>query len=68
MKCYHHQGVADAGRLTASAWSDDGLLEAAEDRTRRFVLGVQWHPEEMGDDRLFVALLDAARTPSGTIA
>jgi putative glutamine amidotransferase len=45
----HHQGVADPGpALRASAWADDGLVEAVEwpDRTR-FVVGVQWHPEKL---------------------
>jgi putative glutamine amidotransferase len=58
---YHHQGVADPGRLTASAWADDGLIEAVEDPERRFVIGVQWHPEESGDIRLFQALVRATR-------
>nr|WP_062330516.1 gamma-glutamyl-gamma-aminobutyrate hydrolase family protein [Herbidospora sakaeratensis] len=62
VKCYHHQGVADPGTLTVTGWSPDGLPEAAEDPARRFVLGVQWHPEEMGDDRLFAALVDNVRT------
>jgi putative glutamine amidotransferase len=58
---YHHQGVADPGRLTPSGWADDGLIEAVEDPAKRFVLGVQWHPEESGDMRLFQALVRAAR-------
>ncbi|HEX7745392.1 MAG TPA: gamma-glutamyl-gamma-aminobutyrate hydrolase family protein [Micromonosporaceae bacterium] len=57
---YHHQGVADPGRLLPTAWSDDGVIEALEDPGRRFVLGVQWHPEEAGDQQLFAALLAAA--------
>lgn len=44
---HHHQALEKVGRdLSASAWSSDGLIEAVEDqRTDRFVLGVQWHPE-----------------------
>lgn len=57
---YHHQGVADPGGLTPTAWADDGLVEALEDPRRRFVLGVQWHPEAYGDVRLFAALVAAA--------
>lgn len=57
---YHHQGVAEPGRLTVTAWADDGVIEAVEDPTRRFVLGVQWHPEGLDDIRLFRALVDAA--------
>lgn len=57
---YHHQGVADVGRLTPTGWADDGLIEAVEDPARRFVLGVQWHPEAEGDVRPFAALVRAA--------
>jgi len=58
----HHQGIADPGRLTpVGAHPDDGLIEALEDPGRSFVVGVQWHPEELADPRLFDALVAAAR-------
>ena len=63
---YHHQGVKKpAKELTPSAYSPDGLVEAAELRSRRFVLAVQWHPEWLfeKDDksaRLFKAFVSAA--------
>jgi putative glutamine amidotransferase len=58
---YHHQGIADPGRLTAVGWSpDDGLIEAMEDPARTFVLGVQWHPEDSTDFRLFEAHVAAS--------
>jgi putative glutamine amidotransferase len=58
---YHHQGVTDPGRLVAAGYcTGDDLLEAAEDPTRAFAVGVQWHPEEMTDRRIFVALVQAA--------
>lgn len=60
----HHQAVADAGRLTVTGWADDGTVESAEDPAARFVLGVQWHPEQSGDEaseRLFAAFVEAAR-------
>ncbi len=42
----HHQGLKDlAPALTASARAVDGLIEAAEHKNARFVIGVQWHPE-----------------------
>jgi putative glutamine amidotransferase len=63
---FHHQGIADWGRLTPAGWCAEaaltpGLLEAAEDPAHRFVLGVQWHPEELADPRLFDALVEASR-------
>ena len=44
---------------TASA--DDGVIEAVELPSARFVLGVQWHPEEGRDQRPFDAFVEAAR-------
>src|SRR3954470_1889393 len=32
----HHQGVADAGRLTVSGHADDGTVETVEDATKPF--------------------------------
>jgi putative glutamine amidotransferase len=44
----HHQGVRQlAPTLTASAHSPDGVIEGVEHAGRRFVLGVQCHPEEL---------------------
>jgi putative glutamine amidotransferase len=46
-KSHHHQGVDRLGEgLQISGCSAmDGLVEAIEMPGRRFVLGVQWHPE-----------------------
>jgi putative glutamine amidotransferase len=63
INCYHHQGVADPGTLAVTGRADDGLPEAVEDPGRRFVLGVQWHPEVARDERLFGALVRAAGVP-----
>ncbi len=57
---YHHQGVADPGALCVTGRADDGVIEAVEAPGRRFVLGVQWHPEVAGDLRPFQALVHAA--------
>ncbi len=58
----HHQGIATLGRgLTVAARAHDGSIEAIEDPTKPFVLGVLWHPEEGDDRRLFAALIEAAR-------
>jgi gamma-glutamyl-gamma-aminobutyrate hydrolase PuuD len=61
--CYHHQGLdAIPSPLIATAWADDGLVEAVEIAGADWVLGVQWHPEENPEDRrLFEALVSAAR-------
>lgn len=42
----HHQAIkALAPSLQAMAWSPDGLIEAACMPEKRFVWGLQWHPE-----------------------
>ncbi|MGH3337021.1 MAG: gamma-glutamyl-gamma-aminobutyrate hydrolase family protein [Nocardioides sp.] len=60
--CYHRQGLSEQGtRLVPTAWAADGLVEAVELPGARWVLGVQWHPEEDPDDlRLFEALVGVA--------
>ena len=57
---YHHQAIDDPGRLSVTGWADDDVIEAIEDPARRFVVGLQWHPEEQRDVRPFVALVEAA--------
>jgi gamma-glutamyl-gamma-aminobutyrate hydrolase PuuD len=60
VRCSHHQALDRLGEgLVVTARATDGLAEAIELPTARFVVGVQWHPEENADDRLFRALLDA---------
>ena len=44
----HHQGVNEIGkRFVVAARSADGVIEAIENPSKRFVLGVQYHPERM---------------------
>lgn len=57
---YHHQGLADAGKLDVTGWADDETPEAVEHPDRRFAIGVLWHPEAGDDLRLFSALVEAA--------
>ena len=59
--CSHHQSIRDIGRgLVPTAAGADGVIEAVEMPSARFVLGVQWHPEEGMDQRPFDALVAAA--------
>ena len=61
----HHQGIKELGfGLAATAWSPDGLIEAAE-LPDQYAVGVQWHPEMFeagapGVGKLFGAFVDAA--------
>ena len=43
---YHHQAIERPGRnLKPVAVANDGVVEAVEDTSGRFIVGVQWHPE-----------------------
>src|SRR5262249_31576843 len=58
---HHHQGYGRLGEgLREAAHADDGTVEAIEDPTRRFAVGVLWHPEEGEDARLFEELVAQA--------
>jgi gamma-glutamyl-gamma-aminobutyrate hydrolase PuuD len=62
VKSHHHQGYGRLGEgLVESAHAEDGTIEAFEDPSRRFALGVLWHPEEGEDFRLFEQLVEEAR-------
>lgn len=65
---FHHQALKNvAPGFDISAVSSDGIIEAFEARERPFVIGVQWHPENMmrKDDessvKLFRAFVDACK-------
>jgi gamma-glutamyl-gamma-aminobutyrate hydrolase PuuD len=59
---HHHQSVGRVGKgLVETAWADDGTIEGFEDPSRRFAVGVQWHPESGRDDGLFENLVEEAR-------
>ena len=65
----HHQAVQNVGTgLVVSATAPDGVIEAVEDPSKKFCVGVQWHPENFyrtGEFRaLFEAFVDAAREGS----
>lgn len=62
----HHQALKDIGAgLVVTATAPDGTVEAVEDPSKRFCVGVQWHPENFyrtGEFRpLFEGLVEAAR-------
>jgi putative glutamine amidotransferase len=63
---FHHQAVKDVGKgLIVSARSPvDGVIEGLEVREQRFLVAVQWHPEDFvgksaAFEPLFAALVQA---------
>jgi len=63
VKSHHHQGFGRVGEgLRVAAHAEDGTIEAVEDPSHRFALGVLWHPEAGEDMKLFEELVrEAAR-------
>ncbi len=60
----HHQCVDKAGDdLQIAATADDGMVEAVELNGKRFVIGVQWHPERdyAANKNLFKDFVGAAK-------
>jgi putative glutamine amidotransferase len=63
----HHQAIkAPATGLKVVAHTSDGLIEGVEVPDTRFIVGVQWHPENLVDEdpamrRLFEALVKATK-------
>ena len=65
---FHHQSLAKVSpELKVTATAEDGIIEGVETIGDWWVVGVQWHPEELtGDDapwdrRLFAAFGDRVR-------
>ena len=64
---FHHQAAKRPGNgLTVTAQASDGVIEALEDKNRRFFVLTQWHPEKMydvseGSRKLFRLFIEACR-------
>ncbi|MEI6236946.1 MAG: gamma-glutamyl-gamma-aminobutyrate hydrolase family protein [Planctomycetota bacterium] len=60
---YHHQAARPdrmGDGLIATAWAPDGVVEALEfECGDRFILGVQWHPERLTEEREQLAIFEA---------
>jgi putative glutamine amidotransferase len=62
----HHQAVETVGEgLVVSATAPDGVVEAVEDPSKQFCVGVQWHPENFYRTGEFRALFEAFVTAAG---
>jgi putative glutamine amidotransferase len=58
-KSHHHQGIREVGEgLKVTGWAaEDDAVEALEDPSCTFVLGVLWHPEEDENSQVIKALV-----------
>ncbi|PIE32481.1 gamma-glutamyl-gamma-aminobutyrate hydrolase [candidate division KSB3 bacterium] len=64
---YHHQAVKKVAEgFTVTARAADGIIEAIEHTGKKFVIAVQWHPEDLTVKhpiflKLFEALVNASK-------
>lgn len=62
----HHQAIKDlAPNLAATAYAPDGIIEGVEGTCGRYLVAVQWHPEELtetqpGMARMFTTFVEAS--------
>jgi len=69
----HHQAIGKVGKnLRVTARAPDGIIEGVEwTGDSNWVVGVQWHPERMGDDafakQLFKDFTQAASKARGSV-
>lgn len=62
----HHQAIKQlAPGLVVTATAPDGVIEAVEATSDQYLIGVQWHPEELADrdagmNRLFTSFVEAS--------
>jgi putative glutamine amidotransferase len=70
----HHQGIKKlAPGLVVNARAPDGLIEGVEGRDEGYLLGVQWHPEELVESdpamrRLFESFIESANAYEPEVA
>jgi putative glutamine amidotransferase len=61
----HHQAIHQlGGGVRSVGWAPDGVIEAIEDPSQPFWIGVQWHPERLAathSRRIFEGFVEAAR-------
>ena len=56
-----HHAAIEHTKLDVSAYSLDGVIEAIEDKSKKFFIGLEWHPESLNDNnsyRIFKAFVD----------
>ena len=53
----HEECITNSGEYDVTAYSLDGCIEAIEHPFNKFNVGVQWHPEDLENDLLFIEFI-----------
>ena len=64
-------GCKDNNLFEIDALSEDNVIEAIEIKNKKFVLGVQWHPEKdfknnIDSKKIFLSFINSARAYKNT--
>ncbi len=60
----HSYCITQAADMKISAYSEDGIIEAIEAENKKFIIGVQWHPEELINEdmeKIIKALIECSK-------
>lgn len=60
----HYHMIKNDDLFVVDAISPDGVIEAIHIPNKRFIIGLQWHPEDLNDDSskaIFAAFINTAR-------
>ncbi len=60
----HGYHIVENDNFDNVAFSDDGYIEAIEMKDKKYIIGVQWHPENLKDEEsynIYKAFIDACR-------
>lgn len=68
---FHNMGCKDNNLFEIDALSEDNVIEAIEIKNKKFVLGVQWHPEKdfknnIDSKNIFLSFINSARAYKNT--
>lgn len=55
----HHYQVVNLDSKYISAFSNDGVIEGLEVDSNDFCIGVEWHPEDLENNKLFEEFIEA---------
>ena len=55
-----HKSVLESTSLKITSRSNDGYIESIEDCSKKFFVGVQWHPEDINQKEIFQKLIDSS--------
>ena len=54
-----HKSVLKNTNLKVTSKSIDGFIESIEDSSKKYFIGIQWHPEDINQEEIFKKLIES---------